>query len=217
MLSNLWGKSAPGGLLADALEEACGMLRREEGMFRAACDALASGKESAVDVVHEDEDIDLSERMVRRLVFEHLTVNPQQDLPTSLVLLSIVHDIERIGDYTKSLLHIGQWYRPAMGAGELEPEWHEIRTMIDPMFGDVLRALRDSDTDLAHAAMQTHREVKARAVDLIEEKVRRTDGDRRDIVSSMAAQFLRRVSAHLSNVASSIVNPFDRLGAEDET
>ena len=192
------------------------MLEREEGMYGAACDALISGKKPDVDIVHEDEDIDLSERLVRRLVFEHLTVNPQQDLPTSLVLLSIVHDIERIGDYSKSLLHVSQWHAGGMASGGDDPEWHKIRRMIDPMFGDVLKALRDSDADLAQAVMLKHREVKSRAVRLIEENVRRTDGAREDIVSSMAAQFLRRVSAHLSNVASSVVNPFDRLGAEDE-
>jgi hypothetical protein len=31
----------------------------------------------------------------------------------------------------------------------------------------------------------------------------------------MAVRFLRRISAHLSNVASSIANPLDRIGGKE--
>jgi phosphate uptake regulator len=32
---------------------------------------------------------------------------------------------------------------------------------------------------------------------------------------ALAARFLRRISAHLSNVASSVANPFDRVSGKE--
>ena len=50
---------------------------------------------------------------------------------------------------------------------------------------------------------------------LIEQLVK-DDGRSNDAVPfALAVRFLRRTSAHLSNVASSVVNPFDRLSGKE--
>ena len=36
------------------------------------------------------------------------------------------------------------------------------------------------------------------------------------MVLTLLARYFRRVSAHLSNIASSVVNPFDEIGFDDE-
>jgi phosphate uptake regulator len=65
-----------------------------------------------MDIAEKDETINVGERMVRRMVAQHLTINPEQDLPSSLVLISIVHDVERIGDYTKGLIELSRFRPP---------------------------------------------------------------------------------------------------------
>ncbi|MDA0748244.1 MAG: PhoU domain-containing protein [bacterium] len=215
MLKNIWKGKKTSGLIYEALEETCRMLKQEEGMFHAACTALLAGEEPGVDVVHEDEDIDVGERMVRRLVFEHLTLNPDRELPTSLVLLSIVHDVERIGDYTKSLLHLSRWRSEGFDAAQYATACKEIRVLIDPMFGKALAALRESDSTLAREVMREHKEIKTRTNRLIESILQDKDGGQANVICSIATQFLRRISAHLSNIASSIANPFDRMGGEE--
>ena len=217
MMKELWSGRKLSGLVYDALQEVYGMLEREEGMFGSACDALMSDRPPAVDVVHEDEDINVGERMVRRMVVEHLTLNPDRDLPTSLVLISIVQDVERIGDYTKSLLELSRW-RSVISAEEGHAGMcREIRKMIEPMFGITLRALRESDPELARETMRRHREVKGRTDALLEAVMQDADSGREAVVCSIASRFLRRVSAHLSNIASSIAIPFDQLGGDDES
>ncbi|MCZ6633230.1 MAG: hypothetical protein O7G87_07480, partial [bacterium] len=76
MLKALFGSKTTSDLLNDALDETYSMLEREAAMFEAACDALFEGKDPEIDVVEEDEDIDVGERMVRRLVFQHVNLNP---------------------------------------------------------------------------------------------------------------------------------------------
>ncbi len=215
MIKNLWRGRKPSGLLNDALEETYGMLEREEGMYRAACDALLLGKQPEVDIVQEDEDINVGERMVRRMVFEHLALNPEQDLPASLALIGIVHDVERVGDYTKSLLELTRWRSEASGEEKYPAMCGEIREMIEPMFGMTLKALRESDADLAREVMRRHREVKDRTDLFVETVMQDPDVGRETVVCSIASRFLRRISAHLSNIASSVANPFDRLGGDE--
>ena len=215
MMKGLWGDKKPSGLVYDALEETCRMLALEERMFHAACDALLAGQEPAEDVVHEDEDIDVGERMVRRMVFEHLTMNPDQDLPASLALVSIVHDVERVGDYSKSLLELVRWCAADPGEGKYRDECQQIREMIEPMFGQTLNALQESDPDLARAVMRQHLKVKTRTDEVIEKVMEAPEVHHDAVLFSVASRFLRRVSAHLSNIASSIANPFDKLGGDE--
>ena len=215
MLRHFWGGSKPGGLINDALEEIYRMLEQEQEMFEAAANALMTGQAPQVDVEKEDEDINVGERMVRRLVFEHLTVNPEQDLPASLTLIGIVHDVERIGDYSKSLLELGR-LRPSglHEGGKYASACDEIRNMIVPMIGQTLKALRESDPDLSEDVMRQHREVKKRTDELLEAAMQDTDVHRDAVLYSVGSRFFRRLSAHLSNIASSIANPFDQLGRD---
>ena len=197
-------------LLVDAFEEVVQMVERTERMFNAACMALTSGGEKA-DISADDRAINEGERLVRRLVTQHLTINPQQDLPASLALFSIVHDVERLGDYAKSLTELCKWQNAANG----DDAGQNLHQQIAPLFGQLLEALREEDADLARQVMRTHEEVKIASDDFVASVMEQNVGDRYTVVQVMAVRFLRRISAHLSNVASSIANPLDRIGGKE--
>ena len=63
--------------------------------------------------------------------------------------------------------------------------------------------------------MRQHHQVKARTDLVIETVMEDPVVDHQAVLFSIAARFLRRVSAHLSNIVSSIANPFDRLGGDE--
>lgn len=213
-----WKTKDRAPLIHDAFNEVYGMVQRAEGMFQSACQSLFGEPgevEAAHDVAGMDEDIDYAERVVRRLVFEHLSMNPSQDLTASLVLVSIVHDIERTGDYVKSLSYLST--RPTTDSSSKE-RCKSIAGRIRPLFGDTLRALREGNEELAHSVMSEHAVVKADANQFLQDllSVESEAGVSHDaLVWSIGAQYLRRISAHLSNIASSVTNPFDRLGGRE--
>ncbi len=215
MLKAIFGTGKPSGLIHDAFEEIYRMLEQEEGMFQAACDALFTGQEPEVDVAKEDQDINVGERMVRRLVIEHLTVNPKQDLPASLTLVCIVHDVERIGDYTKGLIELSKFRPPSFEEGKYAQMWSEIRKMVEPILAQTLEAFRESDAEIAREVMRRHREVKAKTDALMVAAMQDPDAGRDAILYTGGARILRRISAHLSNIASGIANPFDLLGRNE--
>ncbi|MGY8826249.1 MAG: PhoU domain-containing protein [Candidatus Latescibacterota bacterium] len=202
-------------LLYDAIQEVLGMIERAERMYELVCASLMNPQPEIVDIERDDRDINASERLVRRMVFEHLVMNPQQDLPTSLSLLSIVHDIERIGDYSKSLVELSAWSGLNSGASAHSEECQQLHRAIAPLFAQVLEALRESDIERARLVMRQHEEIKKQSNVLIEQIIK-GEGQNSDAVPyALAARFLRRISAHLSNVASSVANPFDRVSGKE--
>lgn len=202
-------------LLYDAIQEVLEMLERAERMYELACTGLLTPEPDTVNIEREDRDINASERMVRRMVFEHLVLNPKQDLPASLSLLSIVHDIERIGDYAKSLMELSHWTKAEGNPSLYIAECKSLHRAIAPLFAQVLEAMRESDIDRARQVMRQHEEIKKQS-DVLLGKI--IQGDRPNgeaVPSALAARFLRRISAHLSNVASGIANPFDRVSGKE--
>jgi phosphate uptake regulator len=220
VIPKFWNVRDRAPLIYDAFEEVYGMLERTDGMFDSACRSLfnmsteASG-EPPVDVAILDEDIDYGERAVRRMVFQHLSMNPKQDLTASLILVSIVHDVERAGDYIKSLSYLSRW--DVKSSAEADRS-RAISEKIRPMFGEALNALRDGDDAIARSVMDRHKANKKEANAFLQEMLEAsstTGGTRDALVWNIGVQYLRRISAHLSNVASSVANPFDRLGGQE--
>ncbi|TKJ31684.1 hypothetical protein CEE39_07070 [bacterium (candidate division B38) B3_B38] len=205
------------GLLLQALEETRKMLKREEKMFSTAVDSLMYNREADIDLHKYDVEINRGEKVVRRMMLEHLTVNPKQDLPACLVLISIVIDVERIGDYTKSIFELGRLYDEELGSDKYVEECHEMRQLIHPMFQQTIDAFIDSRLDEAKEVMEKHKKIKANCDRLIKDVV--TEGTiprGKCVVLILLARYFRRVSAHLSNIASSVVNPFNEIGFDDE-
>ncbi len=205
------------GLLLRALEETRSMLKREEKMFSAAVDSLMYNREAEIDLTQYDKEINRGEKVVRRMMLEHLAVNPKQDLPACLVLISIVIDVERIGDYTKSIFELGRLYDEELGSDKYVDQCHKMRQMIHPMFQQTIDAFIESRLAEAKEVMEKHKRIKSNCDQLI--RVLVADGElprERIVVLTLLSRYFRRVSAHLSNIASSVVNPFDELGFDDE-
>lgn len=215
MLANLLGNTNSPGLIHDALEEVYRMIQQEEGMFEASSNAFLTGEPPQIDLSQKDQDINVGERLVRRLVAEHLALNPHKDLPVSLALISIIHDVERIGDYTKSLSELAEMRPPIMANGNYAGLCREIQAAITPLFTLTLQAVKDSDEHCATEVMQRHRKIKAQTDTILSQAMAETVNQQDALYYTVGSRYLRRTSAHLSNIASSIANPFDQLGRND--
>ena len=68
----------------------------------------------------------------------------------------------------------------------------------------------------AREVMEKHLEVKKRTDDLLKAAMEDEDAGRDAVLFTLTSRYLRRVSGHLSNVSSSVVNPLDQLAARAE-
>ncbi|MEE2659938.1 MAG: PhoU domain-containing protein [Candidatus Latescibacterota bacterium] len=201
-------------LIHDAVDELVRMIERAQRMFDASCGLLLDGT-PVEGALAEDEDINVGERLVRRLVAQHLVISPERDLPASLALLSTVHDVERLGDYAKSLVELTPW-ADALAASPLTESCRGLHQTIAPQFDLTLRAVRDSDVDAAREVMRIHMQVKETTDGLLQDAMSRAGAAGSEaVLYGVASRYLRRVSGHLSNVASSVVNPLDQLAGQE--
>lgn len=212
MFRELLSGASKHNLVHDAVNEVLRMLEQGESMFQQACEALMSGQKPQGGLP-QDADINVGERVVRRMIFQQLVIDPKRDLSTSVALLSIVHDVERIGDYAKSLVELSAW-APAGAQSPLGQHCRTLHNMVAPEFPLTLKALRDSDENAARKVMRDHDQVKALTDQVLQEALS-SDGGREVVVYAVASRYLRRVSGHLSNVASAVVNPVDQVSGKE--
>lgn len=214
MFERLFGKEKS-PLVEAAFDIVSDMLRHSAQMLDHALAALLDNQPLEVDLDSMDDRVDEGERMVRRSILEHLSFNPRQDLVASLILASMVQDAERIGDFARGLGEISTLAK-SRRQGPFAEGLRAISTQLRPLFETCEEAFRDDDPMKAQQVMDRHREVK----DALARYTREVAGS--DLPADMAvvyagsARILRRVSAHLSNIASSVVQPYDRIRHGDE-
>jgi len=215
ILSLLRGSS----LAQEAFEESLQMLETSHGMFTDAVAALHKEGALVDDIYERDRELNRFERRVRRKIVTHLSVSAKPDVNMGLVITSIVIDIERIGDYAKNISELSVELEEPFDAGELEVEVRHLERLVDHNFADLIVALEQSDQDRARMILSRHKEV-AGSVERHLLSLRRgseLSGDSGKAVTvALYLRYLKRMSAHLKNVATSIVNPFYRIGYREK-
>ena len=202
-------------LIEAAFDDVSSMLRHSARMLDLALAALLDNQPLERDLDAMDDPVDEAERMVRRSVLEHLSFNPQQDLVASLVLVSMVQDAERIGDFARG---IGELVPLARGPreGPFAERLREITRELRPLFEETEAAFRKDDPERARRVMEKASEIKAELRRYTEDVAASDLTADMAVVYASAARILRRIGAHLSNIASSVAQPYDRIRHGDE-
>lgn len=208
-----------GGLCKEAFDEALVMLSESHGMFKDAVASLHQERQLATDLYKRDRQLNRYERSVRRKIVTHLSVSSKPDINMALVLTAIVIDIERIGDYTKNILELAEGLDVPFDGLELNDDVNQVETALDSMFADLGPALDYSDEDRARRIIETHKEVSS----VVERDIARLRDSEvlharsgHAVTVGLYLRYLKRVSAHLKNVATSVVNPYYRIGFREK-
>jgi len=204
-------------LLQQAYDRSLEMLQEDREMFHAAASSLREHDDARIelDIYAKDQMINAYEREVRRKVMTHLAVQSSGNIAAGLALVSIVIDIERIGDLTKNIVDLALNHPGKLTCGSFEDDIRKIETTVKTMFTLLIEALPEGDEAKAKEVMSEHWWIARRSDEIINGLIGRTDSTIvcNDAVSTaLYVRFLKRVSAHLMNIASSVVNPFDRIG-----
>jgi phosphate uptake regulator len=162
-----------------------------------------------------DRRVNQLEREVRREILVHASVFGGIDSPTVLAYMSIVKDIERVGDYAKNLLDLA-----IDGANlSLAPNadhWRRLTAEVSAYITAVDEAFHARDT----ARARTLRVQGDRLLDHFDERVsaliKEDPPSAQAVARALAHRYLKRVVAHLMNVLSAVIMPLDRLDYYDE-
>jgi phosphate transport system protein len=191
------------------------MLADDRVVFDLAMSTLLDGVEwkgVKREIKATDQRVNDGEREIRRDLVVHASVVGAIDTPAILVYMSIVKDIERIGDYGKNLRDL------ARDGADLSafPAWHETRTEVSRMITDTAEVFASRDAERARELLARGDELLDAFDRTVSAIVRGEDERPQAVARALAARYIKRIVAHLTNVLSAVVMPIDRLDYFDE-
>lgn len=206
-------------LMMDQLDQ---MLAHDKWMFQQAADTYwrnQDWQEVQSPLYARDKQVNELERAIRREIVTHLTMHsPGEDVPACLVLMSVVKDAERIGDYTKNIFDVGKIFRFEYTTPRyLEPIKEVYQTILE-MFDGTRVAFRESNSEKGRAVCNQFEAVRRKCDMIIEQLLRQKDDMPTDeaVSYSLICRHMKRIGAHLTNIASSVFAPIEDLDFRDE-
>ena len=205
-------------LYQQALDECHEMLDIDLTMFKESIKSLRKSDSAnmKIDIYAMDKKINEFERDIRRKVMTHLAIGGKDDIGSGLILVSVVIDIERIGDYTKNIYELAVNYPKKLVGGSVEDRLSKIEKISFDLFEESTHAFKNQDIDKARSLMEIYKENISSECDAITNEIIMGKIDDLDAHTASAVglycRYLKRISAHSKNLISSIVNPFERIG-----
>jgi phosphate transport system protein len=209
-------------VLAEMIEQVAQMLEAGRWMFAKASEVLmrtAEWKDVAADLYTRDRKINQLEQSVREKIITHLSVGNQADLSACLVLMNVVKDAERIGDYCKNIFEVGKFYEHDYTRPHYARPLEGIRHGIDPLFGKAAKAFTDADRTIARDVLSAAGGLTRTCDVIIQQLLSSNEEMAADeaVAYVLLARFYKRVSAHLGNIASTVVSPVPLIDYRGET
>ncbi|MFH1730519.1 MAG: PhoU domain-containing protein [Planctomycetota bacterium] len=216
-LLKMWRKI---DLVKQALENFLSMIDLVESTFAVAADALLgkTGITDAKEIIYKtDIKVNKTERNIRKDLVKHLAVNPRGDAPACLILMSASKDAERAGDYCKNLLGVAGMLREPMASLKYADDVREMIGRVRATFGKTRQAFAEDDQTLGHGVIVEETQIAKRS-DAMVEKIANDDSlnANQAVCLALTFRFLKRVNAHLGNIASSVVMPLHKIDYFDE-
>ena len=193
------------------------MLDITRAMFLEAKASLRQREDSEIDleIKNKDKEVNSYEREVRRMVFNHLAVQGTTDLPSGMALISIIIDIERLGDYAKNMVELAMDHPGKLHGGSYEEVITRIENAVGDSFVKTRQCFMEGNDVLALELLDQYAWVNDScddtAVAIVKEKDKNIrSGDAAAL--ALYVRWLKRINSHLRNITTSVVNPFDRIG-----
>jgi phosphate uptake regulator len=204
-------------LLKEALDMSASAIDKASEMFSLAMEVVTDYPVEEADVYAMDRDLNQMQVDIRKKVLEHLAVNPNQDVTASLVLISIIIDVERVGDLTKNITELTQIAKGKLANPHYLPIVREITQKIESSTVTTREAFEDGDAEKANDVMSVYTWIS----NTCDVHLQTIAGDhdlevRTAVAYCLLFRYFKRISLHLRNIASSVVNPFHKLGYKPE-
>jgi phosphate transport system protein len=200
------------GLVEEAENIVSDMLEIAYNMFQYSMKIVIEKAKEKENIYAIDKKLNSLEIDVRKKILEHLSINPSQDITPSLVLVTIVVDIERLGDYSKNLIEVSHKY-PKPLKGKYIEKIKDLEERVQIYFKKTIELYKEQQKQSAKEVMEKLSGLVDECQDLLEELIEDDSlNSKEGIIYSLLVRHLKRVSSHVRNICSGIVNPFYCLG-----
>lgn len=189
--------------------------RREFDLAMAALMGTVAALEVNGEIRSLDHKVNRLEREIRRDLVVHTSVQSGIDTPAVLVYMSIVKDVERLGDYAKNLLDLARDGANFSTVADVD-EWRQLTTDVSHHIDAVGMAFLARNEARARELLGPTNQLLQHFDRRVSALVRGEDTQPQAVARALAYRYLKRVVAHLTNVLSAVVMPVDKLDYFDE-
>ena len=157
-----------------------------------------------------DKKVNGLEREIRRELIVHASVFGGIDSPAVLVYMSVVKDVERVGDYAKNLLDLALEGADFSKAPNFD-SWRRLAAQISQFISDAGAAFHARDAARSRALRQQGDELLGYFDQRVSTLIRQDPPEPQAVPRALAHRFLKRIVAHLMNLLSAVIMPMDQL------
>ncbi|MAF89392.1 MAG: hypothetical protein CL963_02695 [Euryarchaeota archaeon] len=214
-------------LLDSAYTSAVEMLKRDSYMFSEACAAVLDDvsirtpktKGSIITTLEsEDERINLYERDIRKRILKYLAENSAPDVKRSLVLTSLVIDLEQLGDYTVEMARLTLLNPHKVDNSLHMKTMRNYRDRLNMMFSLSAEALAEKSKKKATQVSKLNQGLLTDSEKFLRKLERGKNLRMADVMFYMLlTRYFRRVGGHLENISMGIFQPFQYVGFKRHT
>lgn len=205
--------------LSQVLEDFKTMLNDTESMYRSVCARLLDNEEQPdlKNKIYEiDKAVNVLQKHIRQRIVEHLALQPSVDTTACLLLMSVVKDAERLGDYAKNLHEVVELLEKPIDRALFSQYFNGVDKELLELFTNTKQAFIETDVDMANSAWDYHQKI-GKGCDEIVKKVANSNLTVNEAVCfALIARYFKRINSHLTNIATSVVLPLSDLDYFDE-
>lgn len=203
--------------LRTAFEIYNSMIEDVKKIYALAMKALR-GEESVEDVRDRlyalDREVNEKERTIRRALVNHLALRAGQDAPACLVLMSVVKDTERLGDYCKNLFEVAEMFGQSLAQGRYMTPLVEISDKVRTLIARTGEAFIRSESDIARSVVRESHTIASECDMILKQLIQDDLPTQKAVAYSLLSRYFKRLARHLGNIASSVLVSVDAIDFE---
>jgi phosphate transport system protein len=174
------------------------------------------GPEERTRLYEQDVQVNKLERTIRKQIVAHLSGPVPSDVPYGLLMMSLVKDVERLGDYAKNLSELPTFCPDPFPDDACTGELREITRAVETLTREGAQVFASADRERAKELTIEGRSVAKRCDTLVRNIAASEYSASLAVKMSLGTRFYKRIEGHLLNVLSGVIMPLHKLDYYDE-
>ena len=155
------------------------------------------------------------ERKIRKQIITHASLTGA-DIGYCFMMMSIVKDAERIGDYMKNITEVKALGGGGVPEGPIRTELEELVSNAMLLVTEAPILVENEDTERAQELVEIGRDSGTRCDRLLVELAKTKFGASKTTSMVLLTRFYKRLGAHALNIISSVLMPVHKVDFIDE-
>ncbi len=157
-----------------------------------------------------DIEVNKLERSIRKRVITHLSLSGSE-VEYCLLLISIVKDAERVGDYIKNISEVSELGGTPVPEGTIRSELEQLIETSHSILATTPTIVQADDADAALEQLRIGKSVSKRTDRLLVELAKSDFSVTQTTSMVLLTRFHKRLCGHVMNILSSMVMPFHKV------